>query len=477
MRLVFILCCLAVAVPMSARTLLVGAGMAYADPAAAIRSALPGDTVLLTAGLYRGTFWVEDVVGTRTSPIHVRGVHRDSVLLEGGSESFHFSDCAYLVLEDMTVRQQTGNGMNIDDGGTPQTTTHHVTLRRMSFADMNASGNNDLLKLSGLDDFVIEDCSFSDGATGGSGIDMVGCHRGTIRRNVFERMGSNAIQAKGGTQFIRIEHNRFRQAGERAVNLGGSTGLNFFRPLDAHFEAADLSVYANLFVGSTAPIAFVGCIRVDVANNTIIDPVRWVVRILQETVDPMRFTPCGNNTFRNNLIIMPASLSAHANIGPNTDPASFTITNNLWWMPDEPGRSEPTVPQFLNRNAVIADPQLTSIATGNYTPLQTSPAIAAGVIVPQLPGTDLEGKPWRTPPSIGAVEVSDQTWIDTTPEVDVTISPLHVQRGSVPRTTVRADRSVVVRIYNLLGQLIGEQPLAAGEHVLATPEPCWLVLL
>ena len=38
--------------------------------------------------------------------------------------------------------------------------------------------------------------------TGGSGIDMVGCHRGVIQSNVFRHtdfVGSTGVQAKGGT--------------------------------------------------------------------------------------------------------------------------------------------------------------------------------------------------------------------------------------------------------------------------------------
>ena len=87
-------------------------------------------------------------------------------------------------------------------------------------------------------------------AAGGSGIDMVGCHHGIIKGNYFENMGSNSIQAKGGTQHITIEGNFFRNGGQRPLNLGGSTGLPFFRPIDATFEAADIKVFSNIIVGS-----------------------------------------------------------------------------------------------------------------------------------------------------------------------------------------------------------------------------------
>ncbi|MBU3680134.1 MAG: hypothetical protein FGM32_11110, partial [Candidatus Kapabacteria bacterium] len=242
-------------------TLHVGPGKDYADPRVACLQAKPGDTVLIHPGQYRGTFWIENLNGTAEAPIVIRGTDREAAVFDGGTESMHFSECSHLIIENMTVRGQTGNGMNCDDGGTFDTPTHHITFRRITFGAMGATGNNDQMKLSGLDDFVIEECTFEDGSAGGSGADMVGCHRGVFRRNTFRRLGSNCIQAKGGTQFIRIERNEFIDGGERALNLGGSTGLQFFRPQDARFEAADLTVVANLFVRSVTPIAYVGSVR------------------------------------------------------------------------------------------------------------------------------------------------------------------------------------------------------------------------
>jgi hypothetical protein len=148
----------------TASTLHVGTGQTYADPARASRDARPGDTILIHNGTYQGTFWIENMQGTSEAWIVVRGEDRDGVRLEGGTESMHLSDCAYVRIENMTVTRQTGNGMNIDDAGTMETPTHHIVIRNVTFTDMNAAGNNDMLKLSGLEDFVIEDCSFTDGS-------------------------------------------------------------------------------------------------------------------------------------------------------------------------------------------------------------------------------------------------------------------------------------------------------------------------
>ena len=245
-------------------------------------------------------------------------------IVQGGSNAVQLSDPAYLHLEGFVFQQQTGNGFNTDDGGSYDTPAHHLRFVQCTFRDMAASGNNDLLKLSGLDHFEIRQCTFLNGAAGGSGVDMVGCHYGVIAGNFFENMGSNAIQCKGGTEYIRIEGNWFENAGQRTLNLGGSTGLAFFRPDTAHFEAANLQVYANVFIGSWAPIAYVGSVYVEVANNTFYKPQNWVVRILQETVDPERFVECGDNTFVNNIIYLGNSISTETNIGPNTRPDIMT---------------------------------------------------------------------------------------------------------------------------------------------------------
>ena len=76
------------------------------------------------------------------------------------------------------------------------------------------------------------------------------------------RAGGNGVQTKGGSRNVIIRRNRFESAGARGVNVGGSTGLEFFRPaLTAgaeHWEAKEIRVEGNTFLGCTAPVAFVG---------------------------------------------------------------------------------------------------------------------------------------------------------------------------------------------------------------------------
>jgi hypothetical protein len=452
---------------LNASTLLVGPGQPYANPQQAAGAAQPGDTILITVGEYRGTYWIENLKGTESAPIVIRGVDSAMVRFVGGTESMHFSDCAYLVIENMTVTGQTGNGMNIDDGGSFETPTHHIVIRSVAFDSMNASGNNDMLKLSGLDDFEITNCSFTRGAAGGSGIDMVGCHRGRIVGNTFTSLGSNAIQAKGGTQFIAILRNSFTNAGQLAVNLGGSTGLQFFRPLDAPFEAADLFVGANIFRGSVAPIAYVGCTRVAVINNTIIDPERWVFRILQETVDPTRFVVCGNNIFANNIVIHTSGIATQVNIGSNTDPASFTLQNNLWYNSSDPSRSQWSSPQLTQSASLYGlDPQLSL----QLQPSSTSPCRGQGVILTQWePLThDRYRRPFGVPPSIGAVEIDGPTSVSN-------CEPQSSHPPLAPGTYTGVAFDVMGRMVNGVRVTVDET-VRVDEHATVPNGPWWVVV-
>ena len=443
---------LVLAVSAHADVLHVGPGRQYADPRAACLQARPGDTVLLHEAQYRGPFFIENIAGTERDPIVIRGESRDAVVFDGGSESMHFSDCSHLVIENFTVRGQTANGMNCDDGGSIETPAHHITFRDLTFAAMAATGNNDQLKLSGLDSFVVENCVFEDGSAGGSGVDMVGCHSGVFRSNTLQRQGSNCIQAKGGCRFLRIERNRFVDGGQRALNLGGSTGLQFFRPLDAPFEAADIEVVANLFIRSIAPIAYVGCVRVSVTNNTIIDPARWVIRILQETVDPSRFLPCGNNIFQNNLIVFRSSISRHVNIGGNTEPSTFTLRNNCWYNVDAPGSSRPQEPQLTESASLYGeDPLLRSYATGDVRPLPASPLRGAGYPSTER-ANDMDGRPFAQPPSIGAYEVDNATSVEryiAHPSIRIT----RTIGGSWVETSMD-NLPLRLRVFDLLGSFV-----------------------
>jgi len=380
----------------------------YPSLEAAALVAAAGDTILILNGVYNQREDITALSGTATDPIYILAETRGSVIYRGGTEAWHLTDCTHLVIDGFIYEQQTANGVNIDDGGSYETPSQHITIRHCIFRDMNVSGNHDLLKLSGLDDFTIHDCDFINGSTGGSGIDMVGCHRGMIRNNYLDDCGTTGIQAKGGTQFITITRNTIKNLSERGVNLGGSTGLSFFRPplpdpiVDA-FEAADLDVVSNIFIGSRAPIAYVGCVRVKVLNNTIYYPDNWVMRILQENTTA-GFLTCGINDFRNNIIYLDRDIT-EVNIGPDTDEDRFIFSNNVWYNEQDPGGWSPQLP-VTDVDQVIADPLFVDAANEDFHLDALSPAIEAGIPLPEV-DLDYDGVRYYDPPSSGAYEGND----------------------------------------------------------------------
>lgn len=385
------------------RILNVGVGKTYANPAQAASDARPGDTILIHPGLYRGSFFISDLKGRSDAWITIRGTDRDQVIFEGGTESMHFSDVEFLNLLNFTVKSQTGNGMNIDDAGSFDSPSKKVNIQNCIFRDMAASGNNDLLKLSGLDSFTIMDCHFENGAQGGSGIDMVGCHAGMIHSNRFINLGSNSIQAKGGSADLIISANHFTKGGERCLNLGGSTGLSFFRPAGANYEAKSIWVVANIIEFSYAAIAYVGCRNVNVVHNTIVRPENWIIRILQESTDTSFFQSCANNTFINNIVVVDNSLSRDVNIGPNTLPGTFKFSHNLWYHLQNQTWQGPQLPVANQFALNQINPQFMDMANSNYRLQKTSPALRKGLFL-GMNFSDHDNVLFKNPPTIGAFE-------------------------------------------------------------------------
>lgn len=437
---------------LAARTLEVRAGGTYTNLEAAAAVAAPGDTILFRAGIYAGGEHVSGLQGTRDAWITIMAAPGEEAVLRGGTNAWQLSDPAWVRISGFVLEGQTGNGLNIDDGSSYDTPAHHVVIEHCTWRGIDASGNNDLLKLSGLDSFQVRDCTFLDGAAGGSMIDMVGCHNGSFTGNRFERGGSNSIQAKGGTRYIRIERNTFIDGGQRTLNIGGSTGLEFFRPLGVNYESSDIHVYSNTFVGSDAPIAFVGTVNSQVVNNTIWLPRRWAIRILQETDDPP-FLQCGDNTFRNNIVVVgTVAANPTLNIGGNTRPESFTFSNNLWYNVDNAGWSGPNLPVSESGGIIGSNPMLAA-PPATMTPGSSSPAIGNGYAVTE-PVLDYLGRPFAMQRSIGAIEGNVPTVSvehSAAAGARLRLTPQYGSLAPMAGFTLHRESMVEVMLYDLRG--------------------------
>jgi hypothetical protein len=388
-------------------------GNPFASIDRAVQDAAPGTAVTVHAGTYGGGVYLSDLAGSASAPIWIGGAPGEPrPLIAGGSEGMHLTRVAYVVIHDLEVTGASANGINCDDGGDYDNplATHHVVFRRLDIHNIGSSGNQDCLKLSGLNHYWVLDSVFEDcgGGLSGSGIDHVGCHHGLIARNDFWNLSANGVQSKGGSEDIEIRWNRFFESGARSLNMGGSTGFQYFRPSlstqSPNAEARDIRVVANLIESSDAAVAYVGCVDCVVAHNTIVDPHNWILRILQETTTTAtyEFEPSRDGIFVNNLVYFErADLSTYFNIGPDTAPETFTFANNLWYAWDNPAQSEPTLPVAESNGIYGLDPGLDSdLRIG-----PTSPAAIAGANTVWSWG-DFGGACYGSAPSIGAFEVN-----------------------------------------------------------------------
>lgn len=267
-------------------------------------------------------------------------------LFKGGTNAWQFSRCTGLKLRHLHCRGQSGNGFNIDDGGKLDQPVRGVVLEDLRVEDVGPKGNFDGIKCSGLQDLRIERCEIS--GWGGQAIDFVGCSDAVIREcKITGKEGFSqhtGPQFKGGSRNVTIEKCVFKNAGERPIHAGGSTGLDYFRPPGAKYEAKDIIIRGNTIEGGTCACAFTGVDGAEFSGNTILYPDKWIFRILQET-RVEGFAPCRNVKVTGNTITFRrAQVGTEINIGDGTSPETFSFEKNHWFAEDKPAASKPKLP-------------------------------------------------------------------------------------------------------------------------------------
>ncbi|MGE0755458.1 MAG: right-handed parallel beta-helix repeat-containing protein, partial [Pirellulaceae bacterium] len=321
----------------------------------AVTQLQPGTTLKIGPGDYPGGHSVSGLAGLTIAaldpeqPPHFRG----------GGNAWHFSRCPGLTLSNLRISGQTGNGLNLDDGGELGRPVTGVTIERVEVRDIGPKGNHDGIKCSGLDELTIRDCVLE--GWGGQGIDMVGCHDVRISGCKFRGKAgftaTAAVQTKGGSSDVTVEKCHFFQAGERPLNVGGSTGLAYFRPQGVPHEAARITVRDNVIEGSPCAVAFVGVDSAEFTGNLILYPEKWIFRILQETRQEP-FVPCRNVRVADNRIVFRrCQVAIEVNVGDGTAPETFRFERNRWFAEDRPDSSRPRLPVAEQDGQYGADPR------------------------------------------------------------------------------------------------------------------------
>jgi hypothetical protein len=309
---------------------------------AALKDVKPGTILKIAPGEYPGGHRVSGIENLTVEALDPE----NPPLFSGGNTGFQFSRCPGLTLRNLRISGQSLNGLNLDDGGLRDQPVTGITLEKIEVSDIGPTGNHDGIKCSGLTGLTIRDCTIS--GWGGQGIDFVGCHESLITGcRLVGRDGFSAtagIQLKGGTSGVTVEKCHFIQAGDRPINVGGSTGLEYFRPANAKHEAAGIIVRGNVFEGSQCATAFTGVDGAEFTDNTILFPEKWIFRILQETTEP-GFPPCRNVVVAGSRIVFRRDqVKTELNIGSGTAPETFRFEKNRWFAEDRPAASQPKLP-------------------------------------------------------------------------------------------------------------------------------------
>jgi hypothetical protein len=359
----------------------------------AVSGAKPGVRILLAAGEYPGGLYFPNLLGEPGKPIVIAAADpAHPPVIRGGPEGLNLAHAAHVEVEQLVVTGSQHNGLNISDGGAFDAPAHHIVLRGLRVTDVGRDGNEDGIKLSGVDDFRVEGCTVERwGIGGGSAIDMVGCHRGVITDSVFRHHENtaeepcNGVQAKGGCSQITVRKSRFEHAGHIATNLGGSTNPQVFRPPltswpEPHYEAKEIIVEGNVFTGAGAPVAFVGVDGGVVRFNTIFGPRHWALRILHgENVAP-GFVPSRSGRFTDNIVAFRSDQwwDGGVNISSHTAPKTFVFARNFWYCLDSPQKSRPTLPTPETSGIYGSSPQFRNATTGDLRLQPASPAWRVG---------------------------------------------------------------------------------------------------
>ncbi|WP_145249535.1 right-handed parallel beta-helix repeat-containing protein [Aeoliella mucimassa] len=299
----------------------------------ALAAAESGDVIRLAPGVYSGGFSRSGLSGVTITSVNPE----QPAVFQGGSFGLQLSDATSVTLEHLIFEGQTGNGLNIDDGGSYETPSTDITLRHLTVRDMQQGGNFDGIKLSGVTGFMIDRVLVENWGSGGSAIDPVGSHNGVIQNSIFRHASgaSSGVRPKGGSKNIAIYANRFEMgAGEgRAIQAGGSTGPEYFRFIDgdSDYEAANIVAAGNIVVGALAPVSWVNIDGGVFHHNWLQNTGKWTMRILNENAGN-NIVDTQNGVLVDNVIEYDstAGWSRAANVGAETLPDTFTFARNQW---------------------------------------------------------------------------------------------------------------------------------------------------
>lgn len=308
----------------------------------AIGKLAKGDVLKIGPGDYPGGHHVSGIEDLTVEALDAKAPPH----FKAGKQAWHFSRCAGLKLRHLRCSGQSANGINLDDGGKREEPVKGVVLEGLEVSEIGPKGNFDAIKCSGLQGLQIKGCKIS--GWGGQAIDLVGCADVMIEGCSFTGKEGysqhTGPQFKGGCRNVTLTNCVFKNAGERPIQAGGSTGVDYFRPPGVKYEAKDVFIRGNRIEGGMCAAAFTGVDGAEFTQNVIVNPEKWIFRILQETKEE-GFASCRNVKIEANEIrFLREKVGVEINIGGGTQPETFRFANNRWIATDRPERSKPKLP-------------------------------------------------------------------------------------------------------------------------------------
>lgn len=415
--------------------------------------------ISIAPGVYRGQcLYVEDHLRTAATPLWIRGEGTVQIdCNDGNGQAIGLDGVAYVALEGLTIGPATGgygdSAVHIaGKAKDPErrasygtwTPSHHVIVRRVTArnlhrgadgdGDPNAyeSGCCDGIKVNQAEHIWLLDNHIS--RTARHGIDNVGVHDLWICGNVLEDMvgAGVGIEAKGGSDHVRIEGNVIRRARHRGIMLGGEGSGNIYMwPWDADYEGRDQIARNNVIVDAgEAGFGFYGCRDCAALHNTVwvsgrhagrgdYDMLRAYNSVIEGGDDYWGGSKRVGEVLRNHNLTVVGNLfgavdgSSTCPLNANADAVEgLRFSGNWWWNGGralgECGEGATSIVSRRDAGSSYGDrdPQLVAGrgARIDLRPRGDSDLVGAAPQHADAPGTDQAGKRRPTRRSIGALE-------------------------------------------------------------------------
>lgn len=329
---------------------------------AALNNASSGQQIVLAPGVYPGRF-----TATGLADVAIRSADsNDPAVIDaaGLGEGIKFSSINGVSISDLIIRNASVNGINIDDGGFIAL-SENVTIRNVDLRD----GGGDGIKLTGVVGFHIDQVKVVGWGGNWTAVNFIGSQNGVVERSYFENTtpGSGAgVQAKSGSADIVIRANRFVNANERSIQIGGGGSVELFRPQPpGNVHAARIVAEGNVIInngnvgqGIRAAASFINVGDGIFRNNVVDRPSIYAFRILKENPEPP-FIDTQNGVVDDNIVLWnEGDLFEVVNVGPNTLPATFAFQANHWFNLTSPANSHPLLPVAEVDGVYGVDPQV-----------------------------------------------------------------------------------------------------------------------